>query len=56
VTPLSLPEEDLRSVDDAEVDVELAAEHRLDLVALVEAQQAVVDEDAGQLLADGRAG
>jgi len=31
----------------------LAAEHLLDLGAFVEAQQAVIHEDAGQLLADG---
>ena len=50
---LELAQEDLGGVDDAEVDLELAAEHLLHLGAFVEAQQAVVDEDAGQLLADG---
>ena len=50
---LELTEEGLRSVDDAEVDLELAAEHLLDLGAFVETEQAVVDEDAGQLLANG---
>ena len=34
-------------------DVEMAAEQRNHLLGLVEAQQAVVDEDAGELVADG---
>jgi hypothetical protein len=33
--------------------VEVVAEGRLDELALVLAQQAVVDEDAGELVADG---
>ena len=35
-----------------DVDAEMARERRHDLVALVEPEQAVVDEDAGQALAD----
>ncbi len=40
-------------VDDAEVDLEVVDEGVLDEVALLLAEQAVVDEDAGQPVADG---
>jgi hypothetical protein len=39
-------------VDVNQRNVEMAAEQRDDLAALVEPHQAVVDEDAGQLVAD----
>ncbi len=42
-------EEGVGGVDHAQVDVEVASEGALDEFALVLAQQAVVDEDAGQL-------
>ncbi len=42
----------LLGVDVHEVDVELVAERRDDLLGLVQAQHAVVDEDAGELVAD----
>ena len=47
-----IAEELAARVDDAEVDVEVIAEGRLDEVALVLPQQSVVDEDADELLAD----
>ena len=52
VTPASCVEEALLGVDHAQVDVEVLAEDRRDLLALALAQQAVVDEDAGQPVAD----
>ena len=45
-------QEALAGVDVHERNVEVAAEQRDDLLGLVEAQQAVVDEDAGELVAD----
>ena len=45
-------EEALARVDVHERDVVVAAEQRDDLLGLVLAQQAVVDEDAGELVAD----
>ena len=45
-------EEPVRGVDHAQVDLEMVAEHRLDKCGLVLAQNAVVDEDADQPLAD----
>ena len=48
VTPASLVEEARAGVDDAQIDLEGAAEDRRDLRALAGAKQAVVDEDARQ--------
>ena len=48
-----LAEEQIARVDADHFGVELALEHFHDEVALVQAQQAVVDEHAGQLVADG---
>ena len=53
VTPAQLREEPLLGVDGDERDPEPVAERRDDLLALVLAHQAVVDEDARQLVADG---
>ena len=52
VTPASFVEEALLGVDGDERDLELVAEGLDDLLALVLAHQAVVDEDAGELVAD----
>ena len=52
VTPASADEEAVLGLDVDEVDVEVVAEGRLDLGALVVAHQAVVDEHAGELVAD----
>ena len=46
-------EEAVGGVDVAEVDVEPSGHHVDDTLALLEAEQPVVDEDAGQLAADG---
>ena len=48
-----LLEEALLGLDVHEVDLERVAERVDDLLGLVEAQHAVVDEDAGELVADG---
>ena len=48
VTPASSPRKRSLGVDDAQVGLEGVAEQRLDLRRLARAQQAVVDEDAGQ--------
>ena len=53
VTPASLREEPLLRLDVDERDVEGAVEHLDHLLGLALAQQAVVDEDAGELVADG---
>ena len=53
VTPLELVEEALLGVDRHERHLERVAEGAHDLLALVLAHQAVVDEHARQLLADG---
>ena len=45
-------QEALAGIDMHERDVEVAAEQRHDLLGLVQPQQAVVDEDAGELVAD----
>ena len=52
-TPASAVEEALLGVDDDEVDAGRGDEVVLDLLGLVGPQQPVVDEDAGQLVADG---
>ena len=52
VTPASSVEVAVLGVDVHEVDVELVAEGAHDLLGLVEAQHAVVDEDARELVAD----
>ena len=52
VTPASAVEEALAGVDDDEVDAGRLDEVLLDLLGLALAQQPVVDEDAGQLVAD----
>ena len=52
VTPASALEEPVGGLHVDEVDVELAAEGLLDLVALAGAHEAGVDEDAGELVAD----
>ena len=52
LTPCELVEEAVLGLDGHERDLERVAERRDDLVALVLAHQAVVDEDAGQLVAD----
>ena len=52
MTPASSVEVALLGVDVHEVDVELVAEDAHDLLGLVEAQHAVVDEDARELVAD----
>ena len=46
-------EEPILGVDPSHVDPEVSGERGHDLVAFVEPQQAVVDEDAGQAIADG---
>ncbi len=46
-------EEGFGRIDDAEVDFEMVAEGVFDEIALFVAEQAVVDEDAGELVADG---
>ena len=51
-TPASLLEEAVLGVDGDERDLELVAEGLDDLLALVLAHQAVVDEDARELVAD----
>ena len=53
VTPSSAFEEPLGGVDDLEVDAGGGDEVLLDLLGLALAQQPVVDEDAGQPVADG---
>ena len=50
--PASAPRKGLLGVHVDERDVVVAAEQAHDLLRLAEAQQAVIDEDAGQLLAD----
>ena len=52
VDAVQLAEEQLGGIDVHERDVERAAEQLDDLVGLVQAHQAVVDEDAGELVAD----
>src|SRR5690606_3968504 len=47
-------EEALLGVDSDHVDAEMLAEHGHDLVALAEPEQAVIDEDADELIADRR--
>ena len=51
-TPASASRNELRRVDRDELDAEVRAERALDLLALVQPQQARVDEDAGELVAD----
>ena len=52
VTPASAPRNSSRGVDMDERDVVVVAEQVDDLLRLAFAQQAVVDEDAGELVAD----
>ena len=52
VTPGEPGQEALLGVDHDERDVVMVAEQALDLLALVQPQQAVIDEHAGQLVAD----
>ena len=52
VLPASAVKEALARIDVHQRDVEVAAEQRHDLLGLVQPQQAVVDEDAGELVAD----
>ena len=53
VTPSRTPEEAVGRLHVDEVDVELAAEGLLDLVGLARAHEPGVDEDTGELVADG---
>ena len=53
VTPVSAVEELLAGVVDAQVDLEMIAEGRFHQLPLVLSQQAVVHEDADELIADG---
>ena len=53
VTPASLDEEALAGVDGNDVETEAVAQVFLDVLEFVFAQHAVVDEDAGELRADG---
>ena len=53
VTPASVVRNSVAGVHHPEVDAEVAAEGGLDLVPLVQPEQAVVHEDAGQAVADG---
>ena len=53
VTPASCVEEALAGVDGDDVEAELLAHGLLDLGELVFAEDAVVDEDAGEAVADG---
>ena len=53
LTPVERLEEPLRGVHDAQLDAGGGDEVALDLLGLALAQQAVVDEDAGQPVADG---
>ena len=52
-TPASAARKPRFGVDPLDVDAEMTGERRHDLIAFVEPEQAVVDEDAGQPLADG---
>ena len=52
VEPLERADELLRGVDMDERDVEMAAEEADHLLRLALAHEAVIDEDAGQLVAD----
>ena len=52
VTPASAAEEQGRGIAMHEPDVEAVAERAHHLLRLARAQQAVIDEDAGELLAD----
>ena len=51
-TPASASRKRSRRVDRDELDAQVRAERPLDLLALVQAQQPRVDEDAGELIAD----
>ncbi len=51
--PSKLAQEQFGFVGVDQRDVVVVAEHGDDFVGLVLAQQAVIDEDAGQLIADG---
>ena len=53
LTPASAPTEDLGRVDDLQRHAGRRHEVLLDLLGLAGAQQPVVDEDAGQPVADG---
>ena len=53
VTPARPARNWLGPVDDVQVDLEVVAEGRDDALSLVPAQQAVVHEDADELVADG---
>ena len=50
---LEVAQEIVHGIDDAQVEIEMALEGFLDQVTFALAQQAVVDEDAGQLFSDG---
>src|SRR5690606_7328358 len=50
---LETAQEELRRVNDTQIDLEVPRVERLDLFAFAGAEQAVVNEDAGELLADG---
>ena len=51
LTPASRSRKRVARVHHAEIDAEVAAEGGLDLVTLVQAEQAVVHEDAGEPIA-----
>ena len=53
VTPLRRPRNELGGVDVSELDFEMAAENVAHDFGLAGAEQAVVDKDAGELIADG---
>ena len=52
VTPCELREEALRGVDVLELDVKILAEDALHHLFFARAEETVVDEDAGELIAD----
>ena len=53
VDALESAEKAVRGVDPDDLDAHVAGEGGHDLIALAEPQQAVVDKDAGELIADG---
>ena len=52
-TPASAVEKAVAGVDHPEIDAQVRRKVLLDLLALVQPQQPVVDEDAGEPVADG---
>ena len=53
VTPFKAGQKLLDPIQDPEIEMQLRGKHFLDLVTLACPQHAVIDEDTGQLVADG---